>query len=230
MEPEEKERIATELLQVPSLTICIEGAGGLLSRIAWESMGLHIYCHQFQELPYDVIIKSTVLHALIPTKNPMVFLDIGTDDQTLGRVYISLWGQLRRANNFLLLCLGDRGHSFRLSKLFDVVNSDAPGERLQGGDYEYNNGRGGEALIDNLEFQGKYSMPMEMGMVTAASGIRALDSQFYICTEEDLSRQFGCPFGRVTVGLPVLKEAVWLSGTTQVWIQDCGVMLDCPRI
>ncbi|KAK7013344.1 hypothetical protein SK128_020444, partial [Halocaridina rubra] len=57
MEPEEKERIATELLQVPSLTICIEGAGGLLSRIAWESMGLHIYCHQFQELPYDVIIK-----------------------------------------------------------------------------------------------------------------------------------------------------------------------------
>lgn len=231
MEPEEKERIATELLQVPSLTVCIEGVGGLLARVSWESLGLHIYCHQFQELPYDVIIKSNVLQALIPTRDPMVFLDIATDDQNLGRIYITLMGHLRRANNFLLLCLGDRGRSLKLSRFFGVLNSDCPGERLQGGDYEYNNGRGGEALIDDLEYQGKYSMPMEMGLVTSAtSGNRALDSQFYICTEEDLNRQFACPFGRVTLGLPVLKEAVWLVVTQQVYIQDCGVVLDCPRI
>ncbi|XP_068215123.1 titin homolog [Palaemon carinicauda] len=231
MEPDEKERIATELLQVPSLTVCIEGIGGLLARVAWEFMGLHIYCHQFQELPYDIIVKSNVLHAVIPTKDPMVFLDIGTDDQTLGRVYIKLWGHLRRSNNMLLLCLGDRGRSLKNSRLFRVLNADGPGERVQGGDYEYNDGRGGEALIDDLEYQGKYAMPMEMGLITSATGgNRAMDSQFYICTEEDLNRQFACPFGRVIVGLPILKEAVWISVTTQVYIQDCGVVLDWPRI
>ncbi|XP_066956756.1 neurofilament medium polypeptide-like isoform X2 [Macrobrachium rosenbergii] len=231
MEPEEKERIATELMQVPSLTICIEGIGGLLARVTWESMGLHIYCHQFQELPYDIIVKSNVLHAIIPTKDPMVFLDIGSDDHTLGRVYIKLWGHLRRANNMLLLCLGDKGRSLRNSRFFKVMNADGPGERLLGGDYEYNDGRGGEALIDDLEYQGKYSMPMEMGLITSATGgNRAMDSQFYICTEEDLNRQFACPFGRVFVGLPILKEAVWVSATTPIYIQDCGVVLDCPRL
>ncbi|XP_064104075.1 golgin subfamily A member 6-like protein 7 [Macrobrachium nipponense] len=231
MEPEEKERIATELMQVPSLTICIEGIGGLLARVAWESMGLHIYCHQFQELPYDVIVKSNVLHAIIPTKDPMVFLDIGSDDHLLGRIYIKLWGHLRRANNMLLLCLGDKGRSLRNSRFFKVMNADGPGERLLGGDYEYNDGRGGESLIDDLEYQGKYSMPMEMGLITSATGgNRATDSQFYICTEEDLNRQFACPFGRVFVGLPILKEAVWVSVTTPIYIQDCGVVLDCPRM
>ncbi|KAK8721309.1 hypothetical protein OTU49_012845 [Cherax quadricarinatus] len=230
MEPEEKERIATELLQVPSLTLVVEGTGGRLAHVTWEPMGLHVYCHQYQELPYDVVLKANVIHSLVPTKSPMVFLDVGTEQKVLGRVYISLWGHLRRASNFVHLCLGDRGPSYRNTMFLEVLNADSPGERIKGGDYDYNNGRGGEALVDDLENHEGYSMTMEAGMVTAGSPCRReQDSQFFICTEDDPHRNFTCPFGRVVSGLYVMKEAVWLVVTKQVWIKDCGLVLDIPK-
>nr|XP_045597131.1 uncharacterized protein LOC123757498 isoform X2 [Procambarus clarkii] len=230
MEPEEKERIATELMLVPSLTVVVEGTGGRLAHLTWETMGLHVYCHQYQELPYDVIIKSNVVHSLVPTKTPVVFLDVGTEHKLLGRVYINLWGHLRRATNFLHLCLGDRGPSYKNTMFLEVLNADCPGERIKGGDFDYNNGRGGEALLEDLESQEGYSMSMEAGMVTAGTPCRReQDSQFFICTEDDPDRNFACPFGRVVSGLYVMKEAVWLVVTKQVWIRDCGVVLDVPK-
>ncbi|KAG7158873.1 Peptidyl-prolyl cis-trans isomerase F-like 2 [Homarus americanus] len=230
MEPEEKERIATELLLVPCLTVIVEGVGGRLAHVTWEPKGLHVYCHQYQELPYDVSIKWNVLHAFLPTKSPVVFLDVGTEKKILGRVYITLWGHLRRATNFLHLCLGDRGPSYRNTLFLEVLNPDSPGERIKGGDYDYNNGRGGEGLLDDLERQEGYSMPMEAGLVTAGNPARKeQDSQFYICTEDDPDRNFACPFGRVESGLYVMKEAVWLVVTQQVWIRDCGVVVDVPK-
>ncbi|XP_042888319.1 neurofilament medium polypeptide-like [Penaeus japonicus] len=230
LDPDEKDRIATELMMVPSLTVCVEGRGGLMARVQWEPQGLHVYSHQAQDLPYDVLIKSSVLNALIPTKSPTIFLDIEYEQRMLGRVYITLFGHLRRANNFLLLCTGETGSSLKSSKFFEVCNPEAPGERLKGGDYEFNNGRGGEALIEDLEFGGDYAQPMEAGMITAGgSGHRCFDSQFLICTEGDPNRSFACPFGVVTSGLSYLKEAVWLVVTKEIWIEECGVLLDVPR-
>ncbi|XP_037781769.1 LOW QUALITY PROTEIN: uncharacterized protein ZK546.14-like [Penaeus monodon] len=230
LDPDEKDRIATELMMVPSLTVCVEGRGGLMARVQWEPQGLHVYSHQAQDLPYDVLIKSSVLNALIPTKSPTVFLDIEYEQRMLGRVYITLFGHLRRASNFLLLCTGETGASLKSSKFFEVCNPEAPGERLKGGDYEFNNGRGGEALVEELEFGGDYAQPMEAGMITAGgSGHRCFDSQFLICTEGDPNRSFACPFGVVTSGLSYLKEAVWLVVTKEIWIEECGVLLDVPR-
>ncbi|KAG0715714.1 Peptidyl-prolyl cis-trans isomerase F, mitochondrial [Chionoecetes opilio] len=207
-------------LKVPCLTLVVEGIGGRLAYVTWESMGLHVYCHQYQELPYDLLLKA-----------PLVFLDVGTEVRVLGRVYISLWGHLRRAMNFLHLCLGDRGPSFRDSMFLEVMNADCPGERIRGGDYDCNNGRGGEALLDDLESQEGYSMPMEAGMVTAGGPNRKdQDSQFFICTEDDYDRRFACPFGRVVSGLPAMKEAVWLVMTKEIYIRDCGVVVEAPRI
>ncbi|XP_063883357.1 uncharacterized protein LOC135112661 [Scylla paramamosain] len=231
MEPEEKERIATELLQVPSLTLVVEGIGGRLAYVTWEAMGMHVYCHQYHELPYDLLLKSSVLLSLLPTKAPLVFLDIGTEQKVLGRVYISLWGHLRRAMNFLHLCLGDRGPSFRDSMFLEVMNADCPGERIRGGDYECNNGRGGEALLDDLESEEGYSMPMEAGMITAGGPNRKeVGAQFFICTEDDFDRRFACPFGRVVSGLPIVKETVWLVMTKEVYIRECGVVVEAARI
>lgn len=158
-------------------------------------------------------------------------MDIGTEHRVLGRIYISLWGHLRRAVNFLHLCLGDRGPSYRDSAFLEVLNADCPGERIRGGDYESNNGYGGEALLDDLESEEGYSMPMEAGMVTAgAPNRKQLDSQFFICTEDDYDRRFACPFGRVVSGLPVMKEAVWLVVTKEVYVRDCGVVIEVPKL
>ncbi|KAK3861157.1 hypothetical protein Pcinc_032840 [Petrolisthes cinctipes] len=231
MEPEEKERITTELLEVPSLTMIVEGIGGRQAYLAWEKEGLHVYCHQYQDLPYDVLIKSTVLHSLIPTKSPTVFLDVGSEQKQHGRVYITLWGHLRRATNFLHLCLGDRGPSFRNTMFLDVLNADSPGERIRGGDYEYNNGRGGEALLDDLEFQEGYSMPMEArrllddlefqegysmpmeaGMVVAGGNNRRdMDSNSSSALRTTPDRKFACPLRPRHVG-SVLHEGGRVAG------------------
>lgn len=85
--------------------------------------------------------------------------------------------------------------------------------------------------MDDLESEEGYSMPMEAGMVTAgAPNRKEVDSQFFICTEEDYDRRFACPFGRVVFGLPVMKEAVWLVVTKEVYVRDCGVVIEAHKI
>ncbi|XP_063589664.1 calponin homology domain-containing protein DDB_G0272472-like [Penaeus indicus] len=64
LDPDEKDRIATELMMVPSLTVCVEGRGGLMARVQWEPQGLHVYSHQAQDLPYDVLIKVRDIHGV----------------------------------------------------------------------------------------------------------------------------------------------------------------------
>jgi len=69
---------------------------------------------------------------MIPSKNPVVFLEltVGTDRPL--RVYIKLWGHLRRAHNFLSLCLGEQGAALLNTKLLQVYNLNESGERILG--------------------------------------------------------------------------------------------------
>ena len=112
-----------------------------------------------------------------------------------------------------------------------MYNQGEPGERLLGGDYEYNNGRGGQGILDDLEWNGDFAQPMESGMITAAgSGQQSTNSLFLLCTEGDQSRNFSCPFGRVVSGLDYIKEAIRISPVKKIWISDCGVLLQPPKI
>lgn len=117
------------------------------------------------------------------------------------------------------------------TKFLQVYNISSPGERILGGDYENNTGRGGKGLFDDLEWNGDYAMPMKAGMVTAAgTGTAANNSLFLICAQSDPSRNFSCPFGLVYEGLKVVREAIQLTATKQVWITDCGVVIVPPRM
>ena len=119
---------------------------------------------------------------------------------------------------------------FFKSKHLQVYNQGEPGERFLGGDYEYNNGRGGQGVLDDLEWNGDYAQPMEPGMITAAgSGQQATNSLFLLCTEGDKTRNFSCPFGIVVTGLDYVKEAIRLSPTKKTWISDCGILLQPPN-
>ncbi|XP_018014480.1 uncharacterized protein LOC108671443 [Hyalella azteca] len=222
-----------EFMKEPLFKVCVEGSEGRLALLKWEPKGLHIYCHQFQQLDYDIAIKASVLHALIPSKSPLVFLELTVGSGRARRVYIQLWGQLRRARNFLALCIGDLGQAFLNTKLLQTYNYNEPGERILGGDHEYNSGRGGCALLDDLEWNGDYSMPMREGLITAAgSGQQATNSLFLICTQSDESRNFSCPFGEIVQGLDDVKECISRAHhkEEEIWITECGVVLEPPRI
>ncbi|KAK4300796.1 hypothetical protein Pmani_027030 [Petrolisthes manimaculis] len=55
----------------------------------------------------------SVVSALVPLESPLVFLDLQDGEESLGRVYITLQINLRRAQQFLSLCLGDLGPSYQ---------------------------------------------------------------------------------------------------------------------
>ena len=168
-----------------------------------------------------------MLHSLLPSKSPIVFLEVSADETVIGTVFIKLWGHLRRAQNFLSLCLGNEGPSFMLTKFLQVYNFGAEGERILGGDYEFNNGRGGKELFSDLEWNGEFARPMEMGMITAAgSGQSSTNSLFLICTKSDESRNFSCPFGKITKGFEHIEKAIIAAQDKQVWITNCGAMIE----
>ncbi|KAF2364942.1 B-box-type zinc finger [Trinorchestia longiramus] len=222
-----------DFMKAPLFTVCVEGSEGRLALLQWEQRGLHVYCHQFQQLDYDIAIKMPVLQALIPTKNPLVFLELTVGSSRPHRVYIQLWGHLRRARNFMALCIGDQGSAFLNTKLLQTYNYNEPGERILGGDHEHNSGRGGCALLDDLEWNGDYCMPMKEGLVTAAgSGQQATNSLFLMCTQNDEARNFSCPFGEIVTGLDAVRECISRSHhrEEEIWITDCGVVLEPPRI
>lgn len=222
-----------EFMKEPLFTVCVEGAEGRLALLRWEPRGLHIYCHQYQQLDYDIAIKSTVLQALIPSKSPLVFLELSVGNGRPRRIYIRLWGHMRRAHNFMALCIGDQGSAFLNTKLLQTYNLNEPGERILGGDHEYNCGRGGCALLDDLEWNGDYAQPMREGLLAAAgSGQHATNSLFLICTNSDTSRNFSCPFGEVVYGLEDVGDSVRKAANKEeeIWITECGVVLEPPRL
>lgn len=87
-------------------------------------------------------------------------------------------------------------------------------------------------MLTDLEWNGDYAQPMKEGLITAAgSGQHATNSLFLICTRSDLSRNFSCPFGEIIQGLEDVRDSIRQSSDDdkEVWITECGVVLEPPR-
>ncbi|XP_069193347.1 peptidyl-prolyl cis-trans isomerase-like [Procambarus clarkii] len=168
--------------------------------------------------------ESEVVGVLEPSCT-LAFLDLGWAGSTRGRVTIRLTPDTPRARQFLLLCTGQRGHTYRNTKLFQVVDKGRPGERVRGGDYESNDGVGGAPLLPDL--QGQYRESGQAGAVLAWGGLRGPRcAQFAIATRDrQVGDRWSCVFGDVVSGLDVVRAAVNHSDITEVTVVDCGVVL-----
>ena len=82
--------------------------------------------------------------------NREVFLDLAWGGTTRGRVHITLSPDTPEGRQFVLLCTGQCGPSFKNTNFYKVQNRGGSCEKVYGGDYECNNGRGGTALVENL--------------------------------------------------------------------------------
>ncbi|CAL4134860.1 unnamed protein product, partial [Meganyctiphanes norvegica] len=170
----------------------------------------------------------SILQPQININNPEGFLDIAANGKKLGRIYIRLWGHMRRGQNFLQLCLGTFGISFKLSKLNDFSMIDSPGETIRGGEYMSVDNPSifeSKAILENLEWGGDHVKPRKRGLVLGSGGGEpAKDSLFSICTRDDISEVFQCPFGEVIDGLSLAEKAIELR-SEDTKITDTGVVL-----
>ncbi|XP_069158971.1 peptidyl-prolyl cis-trans isomerase-like [Procambarus clarkii] len=168
--------------------------------------------------------KSEVVGVLEPSCT-LAFLDLGWAGSTRGRVTIRLTPDTPLARQFVLLCTGQRGHTYRNTKLLEVWHKGKPGEWVRGGDYERNDGEGGAPLLPHL--QGQYRESGRAGAVFSLYrpwGPRS--AQFVIITRDcQDGGQFTDVFGDVVSGLDVVRAAVNHSDITEVTVVDCGVVL-----
>nr|XP_053655008.1 tripartite motif-containing protein 3-like [Cherax quadricarinatus] len=211
------------------LRCCVLSSDNRTGELRTEQDRLHLHALKDNCATTHFVIHMSLLESLINEK-PEVFLDIGVDGKILGRVYILLYGHLRRAQHFLALCLGTFGPSYRDSKFHGVVKPGAPGETLAGGKYVTPEGLSVQGLMEDLEWGGKCIREKTVGLVVGASGGKPeLDAFFHICTREDRGKKFACVFGEVVRGIEVLHDAVKHVRTRDVTVVDVGVVIPNSR-
>ncbi|KAK7070633.1 hypothetical protein SK128_014029 [Halocaridina rubra] len=194
------------------------------------SIGNRMYVHHLQDgqpppdaqvLQYDDVLKR------VDSSSRLTFLNLASMDTDIGQLIIRLSPDTPGARNFALLCSGEEGPTYAMTRLFQVYHRGKKWEYIGGGDYELNNGEGGRALVPGLLLGKEYERPWIEGTVRGFWGLGDnVGGQFFINTHSHATGVCSPAFGIVENGLEVLKQIVkYYQDISMVFVKDCGIVL-----
>lgn len=158
----------------------------------------------------DFLTKLPITNLMVRQLRPMVSLELSLGKSTFGSIKIQLWGHLRRAQHFLMLCLGTLGPTYKKTTFINVVRKGQPGEALLGGNYIDDKGLvTSKGLMGDMEWGGEHSQEAKAGFITGwSNGSPELDAWFAICLRSLPGSNLSCPFGEVVSGLGILNDVI----------------------
>lgn len=120
-------------------------------------------------------------------KLPKVFLEIGINEEEIGRMVFELRSDVvpKTAANFLNLCVGGKGKTKSgIEKCYknSIIHRIIPGFMIQGGDFVNGNGTGGESIYGHLFNDENFQLSHnEAGILSMANfGPDTNGSQFFV--------------------------------------------------
>ncbi|XP_042874070.1 uncharacterized protein LOC122254439 isoform X2 [Penaeus japonicus] len=186
--------------------------------------GYRLHSSVDQDPPEESVTYKCNLYGTLISSPMVVFLRLAWCGRTRGDLIIMLDNASIRSKQFLMLCLGDCEHSYRGTSFLSVANFGNPGEMITGGDYENNDGTGGQSILPDLPPREQAQRPVTAGLVSG-NFTAAKYAQFVIYTK-NLPGSFDyLSFGRVTSGMELLEKAVLVNNIRDVMIEDCGAVL-----
>ncbi|KAG7169278.1 E3 ubiquitin-protein ligase TRIM13-like 1, partial [Homarus americanus] len=161
---------------------------------------LHTLLSQPTPTNAHTIQHSDIMDALDPSST-LAFLDLAWEGLAKGRVLVRLSPDTPLARQFVLLCTGQRGHTYANTKLLEVTNKGKTGECVHGGDYEKNDGEGGAPLLPVMK--GKYQESANEGALFSwLDPVNPKSAQFTISTKAHNTPRINV-YGKVESGLEV---------------------------
>jgi len=167
--------------------------------------------------------------------NPLVFLDVATRNNKLGRIIVEVYQDKvpRTSKNFIDLATGEHGYGYKGCKFHRII----PGFMIQTGDFEKNDGRGGKSIYGKYFEDESFNIRHDKsGLLSMANcGPNTNGSQFFI-TVGMTAHLDGkhVVFGEVKQGMDIVKEIENYGSnegepTKEIRIIDCGLFYNINK-
>ncbi|CAH8309119.1 unnamed protein product [Eruca vesicaria subsp. sativa] len=172
--------------------------------------------------------------------NPIVFLEIAVNFETVGRIEIELFADSNptTAENFRALCTGEKGigkSGIPLHYKGSIIHGVIPNRIWYGGDITHGNGVGGESIygspFTDKNLIRKHNGKGILSMVNTGDDDTSYESQFMLLLRESpyLDRD-QVAFGKVVVGFDVISRVEQMAGDGLIYPSQPVTIAHCGQI